>query len=226
MMSPSKAYSSAALKMDEKHRYTVDGRVIPSVTKIIYAVLAIDEKYKRLRDEGILIDPEPYAKFGTAVHKACELYVKKTLDREEMDPLLEPSLTAFIQFIEDTGFNVIESETMAYSKKFWYAGTYDLYGSFNGTFAIVDIKTGTSQKWHNLQTAGYALLKQGQSKSVFSPDFPKGAGLGVISPPLDRYCLYLDRDKPKYKLKKHKDDRDMKFWEQMVSVFHGKERYQ
>ena len=121
MMSPSKAYSSAALKMDEKHRYTVDGRVIPSVTKIIYAVLAIDEKYKRLRDEGILIDPEPYAKFGTAVHKAGELYVKKTLDREEMDPLLEPSLTAFTQFIEDTGFKVLESETMTYSKKFWYA---------------------------------------------------------------------------------------------------------
>jgi len=206
MMSPS------SLKMDEKHRYTVDGRVIPSVTKIIYAVLAIDEKYKRLRDEGILIDPEPYAKFGTAVHKACELHVKKTLDREEMDPLLEPSLTAFTQFIEDTGFKVLESETMTYSKKFWYAGTYDLYGSFDGKFAIVDIKTGTSQKWHNLQTAGYALLKIVNS-SCAPPD-------------IDRYCLYLDRDKPKYKLKKHKDDRDMKFWEQVVSVFHGKERYQ
>ena len=206
MMSPS------SLKMDEKHRYTVDGRVIPSVTKIIYAVLAIDEKYKRLRDEGILIDPAPYAKFGTAVHKACELHVKKTLDREEMDPLLETSLTAFTQFIEDTGFNVLESETMTYSKKFWYAGTYDLYGSFDGKFAIVDIKTGKLAKWHNLQTAGYAMLKQ--EKSNYSP------------PNLDRYCLYLDRDKPKYKLKKHKDDRDMKFWEQMVSVFHGKERYQ
>ena len=211
MMSPS------SLKMDEKHRYTVDGRVIPSVTKIIYAVLAIDEKYKRLRDEGILIDPEPYAKFGTAVHKACELHVKKTLDREEMDPLLEPSLTAFTQFIEDTGFNVLESETMTYSKKFWYAGTYDLYGSFNGTFAIVDIKTGTSQKWHNLQTAGYALLKR-ETSDYRSKD--------VLDKPMDRYCLYLDRDKPKYKLKKHKDDRDMKFWEQVVSVFHGKERYQ
>ena len=76
----------------------------------------------------------------------------------------------------------------------------------------MDIKTGKLAKWHNLQTAGYAMLKQ--EKSNYSP------------PNLDRYCLYLDRDKPKYKLKKHKDDRDMKFWEQMVSVFHGKERYQ
>lgn len=201
------------LEMDpETHRYTVDGRVIPSVTKIIYAALAIDEKYERLREEGILVDPEPYAKFGTAVHKACELHVKGTLNREEMDPLLEPALTAFIQFVEDTGFDILESETMTYSKKFWYAGTYDLYGSFGGKFAIVDIKTGKPAKWHNLQTAGYAMLKQGT--------------LSDRPPIIDRYCLYLDRDKPKYKLKKHKDDRDMKFWEQMVSVFHGKERYQ
>jgi hypothetical protein len=203
------------LKMDEAtHGYTVDGRVIPSVTKIIYAVLAIDEKYERLREEGFLVDPEPYAKFGTAVHRACELHVKGTLNREEMDPLLEPALTAFIQFIKDTGFDILESETMTYSKKFWYAGTYDLYGSFGGKFAIVDIKTGTIQKWHNLQTAGYAMLKQGTLEPA--ANFPL----------IDRYCLYLDRDKPKYKLKKHKDDRDMKFWEQMVSVFHGKERYQ
>jgi hypothetical protein len=195
------------LRFDEDtHTYMVKDREVPSVTTIIEDVIRYQEKFEKLVSDGVMSKPDlsVYAAFGSAVHKACELHIKGNLDMDNLDPDLKAPLDAFVKFIDDTKFELIESEQRRYSEEYWFAGTYDLYGVLRGKKTIIDIKTGREGKQHHLQTAAYAILRDEQA---------------------DRYCLYLDRDEPKYKLKKHKRTNDVDFWKNVMIVYHGKERY-
>ena len=196
-----------SLEFDEaQHEYRLDGIPIPSVTSIIKDVIRYDEKWAHLHQRGIMTEEQlaSYAQFGSAVHKACELYLKKSLDEEELDPVLKPALDGFCKFLDETKFKLIQSEEKMYSRELWYAGTLDLYGEIKGKKAVIDIKTGKPAKWHPIQTGAYALL---------------------VDEDADRYCLYLGRNESTYKLKKHGKHNDIAFWKNVMNVHNGKARY-
>lgn len=179
------------------HVYTesATGIKVPSVTTIISSGLSLD--YSN-------IDPW-YADFGTAVHKAVELFVLGTLDESTLMEEIKPYLIGFKKFLAETEFEVTETEQKLFHKELFVAGTADLFGLFGDKYSVVDIKSGVKQKWHGVQTAAYACMKAEDEE-------------------MGRFCLYLNK-KGGYKLEKYSDPRDLTFFRNLVGVHHGKERY-
>jgi len=124
---------SAALKFDEdRHEYAIGDNVIPNVTSILDPLV----DFSMVNTETL----EFAADRGRKVHKAVELYLKGTLDRESLDERIRPYLDAFILFESDTGFKVELNEARVYHPQFGYAGTLDLVGKVCGIRSLVDIK--------------------------------------------------------------------------------------
>jgi hypothetical protein len=130
----------------EKHIYTYDGAVLPSVTGILESEGYIDSRFfteaARIR--------------GTYVHKACELDDLNDLDIEALDPALLPYLTAWREARKALGipkFNPENIERRIVSLRYRYAGTLDrLYLDL-----LADIKSGAKSPTYSLQTAGYKI---------------------------------------------------------------------
>ena len=172
---------------EEKHEYTLDGIVLPSVTQIIQEAGLSDYSFV---NETVL---KAAANFGTAAHLACELEDYKDLDYDSLNPELRPYLNGWNKFKKDTGFICEEIEKRVYSKKYLYAGTLDRVGPLFKRKALVDIKTGTSlPKWIRLQTAGYKIIYN--------------EGLKIKDQIKDRYVVQLLPDD--YKLEQHIDKSD------------------
>ena len=89
---------------EEQHAYTLNSVVVPSVTKILQ-IVGISDFSKVPAD--IL---ERARLFGTAVHKACELFDKGTLDERTLDTNLWPYLDAWFAFKKDYQLEFIEIE--------------------------------------------------------------------------------------------------------------------
>ena len=141
------------LKFDHKtHSYTLGGKCVPSVSAILRGAGLVD--FSGI-DRTVLARAST---FGTAVHRACELDDKKDLDESVLSEHLVPYLLAWRNFMEQTGFKVLESETPVGSKKWGYAGTPDRVGTIKGQLTIVDLKTNAVMRPEcALQIAGYKI---------------------------------------------------------------------
>ena len=169
---------------------------VPSVSTIIGNILELDKAYKN-------IDPF-YANRGTAVHKAIELHIADNLDEESLDDEVIPFFNAYKKFSNLTKFDPLESERKVFSEELWVAGTLDLIGEIQNKRVLIDIKTGQKQKWHQIQTAGYALLAN--------------------CPDIFRYCLYITK-KETFKLEPHTNSIDFDVFKAMATVFNRKGNY-
>jgi hypothetical protein len=120
-----------------KHEYRdIDGRVVPSVTQILAPLNNFDA-----------VHPDVLAaaqQFGTAVHRACELYDLGTLNIASLDPALLPYLDAWRRFKKDHSTVWHKVEYRLHHQAMGYAGTPDRLGEVEGDMAVVDIKTGTA----------------------------------------------------------------------------------
>lgn len=134
--------------IEESHEYFLDGKRLPSVTEVI----------------GMLSDfsfvpadiMERASAFGSAVHKAVELYELDDLDESALSTGLVPYLNGYKRFKDETGFEAHFTEERVYSFAYGYAGTLDLAGYMNDLFCIIDIKTVTVlHSVIGLQTAAY-----------------------------------------------------------------------
>ena len=131
----------------ETHTYRVNGMVVPSVTQV-------------LRSVGLAIEPyspngEQAMERGARVHLAC-LYdddgdiLESEFTEEELG-----YLAGWRKFKEETRWVSLSREKPFYSER-GYCGTPDAIGSFpNQGVAVLDIKTGTFERWHKLQRAAY-----------------------------------------------------------------------
>lgn len=134
------------------HTYTLDGKVLPSVTHI-------------LKHEGFIDDTWftcDARERGLHVHLACHYHDKETLDIEMLDEVLRPYVMAYAAFKADTGFHVEQSGVPYYHPKYLYAGIPDKIN----VQTLIDIKTGVAdQPWHGLQLAAYGLFFDGPIKT-------------------------------------------------------------
>ena len=144
------------------HEYTINGRVIPSVTQILKNTGYIDDRFftEEARDRG------------TAVHELCRRYA----DGERQDKMNRPLfkleyVNAFSNWMHEKHVYVIKSESTVYGNinGHEYAGMFDILADINGKIVLVDIKTGTKLKWHPLQLAAYAMAKFETGNTV-NPD--------------------------------------------------------
>lgn len=117
----------------DTHTYRFKGDVVPSVTGIL----------KPLQDFSSVPAPvlEAASNFGTAVHLACELWDRGTLDEDALDPALEPYLDAWKWFSLDNDVKWEMIEAQVYHPGLRYAGTLDRYGSVRDTKTVLDIKS-------------------------------------------------------------------------------------
>lgn len=99
--------------------------------------------------------------FGTAAHKTTELWDKKTLDVEILDPNLLPRLEAWKKFLHDYNITIdpSEIEVSFTSLKWGFRGTPDRWPFMGKKRRVIDLKTSTQMyAATELQTAGYAIL--------------------------------------------------------------------
>lgn len=141
----------AELFFDEAaHRYTVNGRTIPSVTQIISAVGLYEFDF--VSRETLRIAAER----GRIVHTYIEWYERGVLDFDSLDPELEGYLRSYIlckrhHSIPDPD----QIEQRVYSDRYGYAGTLDQrFGDW-----INDHKTGSRDPVHGIQLSAYWLAE-------------------------------------------------------------------
>jgi hypothetical protein len=134
------------------HRYSVDGRTVPSVTQVIAPLY-----------EWLSVPPhvlERKGRLGTAVHMATEFDDKGTLAESSVSDEVRGYLEAWRKFRRETKFLPTLIEHRVYNRERGYAGTIDRVGVFPSepeAVAVIDVKSGAQSDAHGVQIAGYGL---------------------------------------------------------------------
>lgn len=167
-----------------QHRFTVDGRIYPGVTGLIFSSGLVDpDKVKYFNDEAMWR--------GTRVHRAC---MQIDLGAFGGEALVEdaPYIESYLQWKHLTRPRATCVEEARFSRRFKFAGIADWVGfDSRGRPFTFDRKTGAAQKWHRIQTALYDILHD---------DLPWGVRR--------RGALYLQKDGSCARLVEHTDKRD------------------
>jgi hypothetical protein len=138
--------------LEDGHKYCVDGKEYPSVTQILNDMGLTD-----FSAVGADVLARAQA-FGSAVHKAAELYDKGSLDFSTVDSSIIPYLEGWIKFKKDYDIKIIGIERQAAHPGYIYAGTIDRIAerAETATRLIIDIKTSkVKQPSTALQLAAY-----------------------------------------------------------------------
>lgn len=131
---------------DAKHEYRLNGRRVPSVTQVLKLAGIIDDSWYT----------SDACTRGTYVAQATEWYDRGELDEASLDPALRPYLDAWDKFLVDTRCEVYAIEERVCNEVYCYAGTLDRRIKIGDAEYIIDIKTGSEERWHPLQTSAYA----------------------------------------------------------------------
>ena len=127
------------------HRYYLDGRYLPNISRIIRPLQSIEFFTEAGRDRG------------TDVHNAISNYTlghSIILATEYMG-----YLDAYILFCRDHGYESILTESPLYHRAGLWAGTPDQYGLMRGRdAACFEVKTGAHHPAHAIQTAAQSEL--------------------------------------------------------------------
>jgi hypothetical protein len=193
-----------------EHRYWLtegSSRVeLPSVTTVLAGCGMIDTSQYRMKKlaDGREIDPRT---FGQYVHSACHMDWKGTLDEDTLDAALLPYVEAFRAFRAATpALTIVGMEQPNYHHTYQYAGTPDIFGLWDGAGGIVpciiDIKAGGKEPWHQLQSAAYALMINGNHYC-------------------NRAALYLDDD-GRFNLDPHQKRQDGQIFLSALAVYNWK----
>jgi hypothetical protein len=181
------------IERDEEHVYTVDGKIMPSVTQILQAHLQIDYYHQ----------DDYYKDRGSEVDRCSVLYLEDDLDWDTIDPRVRPFIEQFKIFCETSSFSSIAHHGFVHDPVMGFAGEFDLFGTMGDwdspRFVLIDIKTGSEMPHYKLQTAMYVMAFL-QTHTDFT-----GHSLTDIK----RFGLYLARDH--YKLKKHDNPVDFSY---------------
>lgn len=137
----------------QTHTYHINGIKVPHVTGIIEEAGLTD--YSGIPADRLDIARE----FGTAVHKACELYDRGILNESILDSKLKPYLDGWRKFLADTGFKPEIIEGVIGSEKYMFGAIIDRRGVLKEKITIVEIKStyNLGVKATAIQTAGQLI---------------------------------------------------------------------
>lgn len=129
---------------DQTHTYSMDGRIVPSVTQVLNDVIGVPYQASDWHLER-----------GRAVH-ACAAMIARG-EAFEHDARISGQVDACRRFLAFTSAPVIEVETPHFSKPHGFAGTADLVLSIGGRPTIIDYKASATPLL-KYQLAAYGLL--------------------------------------------------------------------
>ena len=137
----------------DSHTYTVDGRVVPSVTQIL-AKAGLVADYA-----GISPAVLAYARDrGSHVDACCDLFDAGDLDFSSVHPDCERYVEAWAAFRDLERFTPIHTQGIVYHPELDYCGTFDGYGMIGSTPTLVERKcTAKLSPTYGLQLAGYSM---------------------------------------------------------------------
>lgn len=136
------------------HTYTLDGRVLPSVTQVLEGVGIID--YDHIPNDT----RQAALQRGSDVHTITHFDDEGDLDEASVEPHLAGYLAGWRKFRLETEVGrmpITAMEHQMFHVEHWYAGTLDR--EFGGK-VIVDIKTGEAPWWVRIQLAAYRELRK------------------------------------------------------------------
>lgn len=117
----------------DSHTYRMDGVIIPSVTQILAPLSDFSDVPADVLKAA--------SEFGTAVHRACELDDRRTLNVSTLDAALLPYLCAWRIFCKDFDAQWAMIESFVYHPTLRYCGQLDRFGMLAKNKYVVDIKT-------------------------------------------------------------------------------------
>lgn len=119
---------------EEKHEYTLNGEIVPSVTQLAQKFSGYDTTWLQAHPE--------FAERGTEIHnELAEFY---TPGSETTRDKLSSQAYAMSIYLPKAKEDTFQTEVLVYNEKLKYAGTVDLLNMVDGKcFMIVDWKTGT-----------------------------------------------------------------------------------
>lgn len=148
-----------------KHEYAIDGRVVPSVTKVLNDLIP-----------GFQAD-EWYLQRGTAVHACCAMIAQGK--DFEYDPQIAGQVAACRRFFSDVKPVVMDVERRLYSTRYGFAGTFDMRCGIDGMVLLIDWKASISNALP-YQLGGYGLLHdEAVSHSLCRPCVKDSAKCGA-----------------------------------------------
>lgn len=169
----------------KRHRYNLDGRLVPSCTQILIDCGMQDYTYYA---------PE-YRERGRAAHELCAEIA--ALERPESPyewdgtcgcgggeacrhTVALPYAHSFKRWLPQYGFIVEPGmiEMTVFSRNLQCAGMLDLWGFRGSRATLIDLKTGDPNPGHMLQLAGYRLMLK-ECRGISTEQ---------------SFCLHLDRD--------------------------------
>lgn len=148
------------LKFDKKkHAYTVNGKVVLSVTSVLpdipeavmYKQCFIDKTLlgSRVHDYADVVNNYYMTHDGEI---PCEDVYRGTTFQKEDDPYIK----AYLKFLKEKKPRIISSEMKIYHKLYNYAGTLDLAVEMKNKLWILDLKTSSRvAPYARLQLAAY-----------------------------------------------------------------------
>lgn len=189
-----KPYRDITLEFDEeKHRFTIDGREIVSVTSatsmvdksgplMAWAVKLFREFLVDKIQKGLVIDEETIYEgskqhtirkeeakdIGTQIHEFINLYIEGKKPKIPEDEKVKNGVLAFMKWIDENKVKFLKSEEPIYSRKYDYAGILDIEAKINGKLAIVDIKSSNGiYNEMRYQVAAYRNAKEEMTKKKY-----------------------------------------------------------
>lgn len=181
------------LQFDEiAHRYLLDGKPVPSVTKIVSNI-----------SEDMMLSAPFIRKtvLGTNVHKVCEkMNNNEKVNISALSEDMRPYVEGYSNFLGSGDYSVICSEMRVFSHRYRYAGTLDILAkNKKDQWCIMDIKTSA------LVSPTAALQMAAYAQAVEEMGVVDDLGLKVRIK--DRVVIWLTGD-GKYDLVHFKDGGD------------------
>lgn len=158
---------------EEKHEYTLDGKVVPSVTELA-------KKFSGLDTTWLEAHPE-FAERGTIVHNQLAEYFT-----DGTEPTDEKAVQIAAKLVRDTQKQ--ECEVLVFNKSLGYAGTADMViRDGKKILAIIDFKSSNNtsarnKNYYNCQLNLYRLALEDMGADV------SDASMVVINPDATHYC--------------------------------------
>jgi len=101
------------------------------------------------------------AEIGSAIHAWVESFIKGEAPEMPEDDRVAEGVNNFIKWLDSSGFKLLETEKIVYSRQHGYVGTLDITAEKDGKLYLLDIKTGNAiYPEYNIQTAAYLKADQ------------------------------------------------------------------
>lgn len=108
------------------HTYKIDGVAVPSVTQVLSDLIPGWQA------------SEWYLQRGTAVHACCAMIARGVAFTH--DPAIDGQVMACRRFFQEVKPYVVHTELQVFSKKYGFAGTFDLECAVQDVICLIDWK--------------------------------------------------------------------------------------